>query len=181
MIRIAIVEDESMYSDTLQQYLERYGQEIGEVFQTAVYSDGDEILENYKGQYDIILMDIEMQYMDGMSTAEEIRKSDQKVIIIFITRVAQYAIRGYAVDALDYVLKPVSYFAFTQRLGRAISRMRKRETRYITITSKSGILNVALSDLIWIESRGHRVVYYTVQQQFESTVYSMKELEKKLI
>ena len=46
-----------------------------------------------------------------MSAAEEIRKMDTEVVIIFITNMAQYAIRGYAVDALDYVLKPVSYFA----------------------------------------------------------------------
>ena len=55
--------------------------------------------------------------MDGMSAAEEIRKMDSEVVIIFITNMAQYAIRGYAVDALDYVLKPVSYFAFSQRLN----------------------------------------------------------------
>ena len=66
-----------------------------------------------------------MKFMDGMSAAEEIRKVDTEVVIIFITNMAQYAIRGYAVDALDYVLKPVSYFAFSQRLSRAIGRMKK--------------------------------------------------------
>ena len=66
--------------------------------------------------------------MNGMSAAEEIRKIDTEVVIIFITNVAQYAIRGYAVDALDYVLKPVSYFAFSQGLSSAISRMKRSET-----------------------------------------------------
>lgn len=47
-----------------------------------------------------------------MMAAEEIRKKDTEVIIIFITNSPQYAIKGYAVDALDYVLKPVSYYAF---------------------------------------------------------------------
>ncbi len=75
-------------------------------------------------------MDVEMKFMDGMSAAEEIRKMDTEVVIIFITNMAQYAIRGYAVDALDYVLKPVSYFAFSQRLNRAIGRMKKRDKDY---------------------------------------------------
>ena len=81
---------------------------------------GDEIALGYKAVYDIILMDIEMKFMDGMMAAEEIRKVDTEVIIIFITNSPQYAIKGYAVDALDYVLKPVSYYAFSQRLGRAV-------------------------------------------------------------
>ena len=68
----------------------------------------------------------------GLRAAEEIRKADTEVVIIFITNMAQYAIRGYAVDALDYVLKPVSYFAFSQRLNRAISRMKKREQKVTT-------------------------------------------------
>ena len=87
-----------------------FSKENGEVFNITVYSDGDQIVHKYKSQFDIILMDVEMKFMDGMSAAEEIRKVDTEVVIIFITNMAQYAIRGYAVDALDYVLKPVSYF-----------------------------------------------------------------------
>ena len=78
-----------------------------------------------------------MKFMDGMSAAEEIRKIDTEVVIIFITNMAQYAIRGYAVDALDYVLKPVSYFAFSQRLNRAISRMKKAGNEIIMVNMKA--------------------------------------------
>ena len=80
------------------------------------FTDGDEIAGGYKSVYDIILMDVQMRFMDGMSAAEEIRKVDPEVVIIFITNMSQYAIRGYAVDALDYVLKPVSYFAWSESL-----------------------------------------------------------------
>ncbi len=55
--------------------------------------------------FDIILMDIQMQFMDGMTAAEKIRQMDQKVIIMFITNMIQYAVRGYEVDAMDYVVK----------------------------------------------------------------------------
>ena len=134
MIKIAIVEDEAMYAKQLEEFLHQYEKENGEAFDITIYSDGDQIVNKYQSQYDIILMDVEMKFMDGMSAAEEIRKVDTEVVIIFITNMAQYAIRGYAVDALDYVLKPVSYFAFSQRLSRAIGRMKKRETKMILHT-----------------------------------------------
>ena len=101
----------------------------------AEFSDGDEIALGYKAVYDIILMDIEMKFMDGMMAAEEIRKVDTEVIIIFITNSPQYAIKGYAVDALDYVLKPVSYYAFSQRLGRAVERVARRARHFLQINA----------------------------------------------
>ena len=95
MISIAIVEDEELYAKQLQQFLHQYEKENKEMFDITVYSDGDQIVNKYKSQYDIILMDVEMKFMDGMSAAEEIRKIDTEVVIIFITNMAQYAIRGY--------------------------------------------------------------------------------------
>lgn len=126
-MRVAIVEDDQLCAERIRKYLQTYADESGQNFEITLFSDGDEIVENYRAEYEIILMDIEMQYMDGMTTARKIRGQDQEVVIIFITNMAQYAIQGYEVDAFDYILKPVSYFAFSQRLGRAISRMKKRE------------------------------------------------------
>lgn len=117
MIEIAIVEDEENYRNILQEYLQKYEQEYGEQIHLSVYTDGDEITENYSAKYDIIFMDIEMQFMDGMTAARKIREADKGVIIIFITNMAQYAIQGYEVDALDYVLKPIAYFAFSKKLS----------------------------------------------------------------
>ena len=81
-----------------------------------------------------------MKLMDGMTAAEEIRKLDQDVIIMFITNMTNYAIRGYQVDALDYVLKPVSYFAFSQKLGRAISKMKSSLFPTISLGATRDIL-----------------------------------------
>ena len=106
MIRLALVEDDSVYRSRLREYIEKYSAASGEKFTVTEFSDGDEIALGYKAVYDIILMDIEMKFMDGMMAAEEIRTVDTEVIIIFITNSPQYAIKGYAVDALDYVLKP---------------------------------------------------------------------------
>ena len=173
MISIAIVEDEKMYAQQLEEYLHQYEKDNGELFDITVYADGDQIVNKYKSQFDIILM-------DGMSAAEEIRKIDTEVVIIFITNMAQYAIRGYAVDALDYVLKPVSYFAFSQRLNRAISRMKKRETKMIMVNIKGGTVRLNLANIFYIESQGHTLILHTILGDYE-TSGTMKEMEEKLV
>lgn len=94
MIRIAIVEDEEYYVKQLTGYLEEYQKSESVEFDITVYRDGDAITAEYKAQFDIILMDIQMKFVDGMTAAEEIRKIDSEVVIIFITNMTQYAIRG---------------------------------------------------------------------------------------
>lgn len=179
MIKIAIVEDEHAYAMQLQDYLHQYENETGEVFEISLFSDGDEIVNKYRPIYDIILMDVEMKFMDGMSAAEEIRKVDTEVVIMFITNMPQYAIRGYAVDALDYVLKPVSYFAFSQKLNRAISRMKKRETKTLSISIKGGTVRLDVANIMYIESQGHTLIFHTAGANYE-TSGTMKDMEKEL-
>lgn len=179
MVRIAVVEDESHYTEQLVSYLRQFEQETGHTFDIVTYGDGDGIVNHYRAQFDIILMDIDMKFMDGMSAAEEIRKVDSEVVIIFITNLAQYAIRGYAVDALDYVLKPVSYFAFSQRLNRALTRMKKRETKTLSLSTKGGTMRLDMADIYYIESQGHTMIVRTATGRHE-TYGVMKELEKEL-
>ncbi len=179
MIRIAVVEDEEVYALQLQDYLRRYERENKESFQISLFSDGDKIAYKYKAEYDIILMDVEMKFLDGMSAAEEIRKSDTEVVIIFITNMPQYAIRGYAVDALDYVLKPVSYFAFSQRLNRAIARMKKRENKNILVNIKGGTLRLDVANVYYVESQGHTLNFHTAAGTYEASG-TMRELEETL-
>ena len=179
MIRVAIVEDEASYREQFQEYLKQYEKESGEEIQITIFTDGDEIAGGYKSVFDIILMDVEMRFMDGMSAAEEIRKVDPEVVIIFITNMPQYAIRGYAVDALDYVLKPVSYFAFSQRLDRAIARMKKRVAHYLTVPVKGGVQKLKVSDIYYVESQGHNLIFYANSGEYVSAG-TLKETEETL-
>lgn len=179
MIRIAIVEDEAHYQEQLIAFLKQFEQETGEPMDVIAYGDGDEFVEDFKAQFDIILMDVQMRFMDGMTAAEEIRRMDSEVVIIFITNMAQYAIKGYAVDALDYVLKPISYFQFSQRLNRAIERMKRREEHYITLKIKGGVKRFRISDIYYIESQRHKLLFTTRIGEVE-TVGTMRELEDQL-
>lgn len=179
MFRIAIVEDEDLYVNQLQEYIQTYQQESGNEIHVQIFRDGEDILENYRGEFDIILMDIQMRFMDGMTAAERIREVDGDVVIMFITNMVNYAIKGYEVDALDYVLKPVTYFSFSQKLNRAIGRVKKRERRSITINISSGIQKLEISDIYYIESEGHTLVYCTRRGEFRSRG-KMKEVEETL-
>ena len=90
-------------------------------------------MTDYSADYDLILMDIEMAFLNGMKAAEKIRELDKDVVIIFITNMPQYAIQGYKVNALDYMLKPISYFSFSESMGRALHRVKVQEKEFITI------------------------------------------------
>ncbi len=179
MINIAIVEDEISCVEQLQGFLVQLGDKIGEKFDVTVFNDGEDIVESYKANFDIILLDIQMRFMDGMTAAEEIRKLDPEVVIIFITNLAQYAIRGYEVDALDYIMKPISYFAFSQRLERAITRMKNRAGHYIIVNIKGGIQKLDIEKIYFIETQGHYLIFHT--RNGEYTVHgTLKETEKTL-
>ncbi len=108
MVNIAIVEDEQKHVDILKGYLTRYGNEHNTTFNIKQFGDGMDILDEYDSSFDIVFLDIQMKHLDGMTTAKRIREYDQNVILIFITSTVQYAVQGYQVDALGYVLKPVT-------------------------------------------------------------------------
>ena len=97
MIKIAVAEDEQSCIDTVQQFLSDFSKEKGILFDVHVFRNGEQLVFNYQADYDIILLDIEMPGMDGMTAAEKIRETDKDVIIIFITNMAQYADQGYRV------------------------------------------------------------------------------------
>ena len=179
MVRVAIVEDDPAFMEQLKTYLQQYGLENGTSFQITAFTDGDEIVEKYKAEYDIILMDIQMRFMDGMSAAEEIRRADEEVTIIFITNMPQFAIRGYRVSAMDYIVKPIGYYAFSQSIGRALRHLRSRQDKYLVISVRSGKVKLAVSDIRFIEVFDHDLVFHTLQGDLE-TKGTMNAVEKEL-
>lgn len=179
MIRVAIVEDEASYAETIRNYILKYSNENNMKFEVSLFSDGDEITKDYRPIFDIIFLDVQMKFMDGMETAEYIRKLDKDVILIFITNMAQYAIKGYAVDALSFLLKPVPYFAFSQELMRSLERLKKRNKSFVLIPSKEGVIKLTERNILYIENYKHRLIVHTDNEEY-SFVGTMKEMETKL-
>ncbi len=161
MYRIAIVEDEPGCTAQLRGYLMRYAQETDQQFQIVAFSDGSEILKDYEPCYDVILLDIEMPKVTGMEAAEAIRKVDETVVLVFITNMAQYAIRGYSVGALDFVMKPVSYYSFRMRLARALERADKRRSKEILLGLPDRLQRVGVRDIYYVEIQDHMLHYHT--------------------
>lgn len=168
MIRIALVEDDPAYAEQLLSYLKEYEKESKERISVQTFSDGEDIVTEYRADYDIILMDVEMKFMDGMSAAEEIRKMDTEVVIIFITNMPQYAIQGYKVNALDYILKPISYFSFSESMVRALAKVKAPEKEYITIVLKGGKKKLDVARICYVEVQDHVLIYHTLDGDFET-------------
>ncbi len=180
MTRIAIVEDEAAVREQLAGYVQRYTRQYGTPFEVTEFADGMEILEDYRPQFDIIFLDVEMKHLDGMETARRIRERDGGVLIVFITNMAQYAIRGYAVGALDYVLKPVPYFAFSQQLQKALGQLKKRERHYLAVAVDGGMRRLDAAEIYYLESEGHKVHFYTEKEDFV-VPGTLKNYEEKLV
>ena len=179
MTRIAIVEDEAAVREQLTGYVQRYTRQYGTPFEVSAFASGVEILEEYRPVYDIIFLDVEMPHLDGMETARRIRALDSDVLLIFITNMAQYAIKGYAVGALDYVLKPVPYFAFSQQLQKAVNQLARRVRHYLAVPVDGGMRRLDAAGIYYIESEGHRIHFYTEDGDF-SAPGALKALEEKL-
>lgn len=179
MIRIGVVEDDPRSMQFLLDHLHRYQAENAETFEIRTFADGRDIVAGYKSDFDIVFLDVEMAHLDGFSTAQRIREVDPEVVLIFITNMAQYAIRGYEVDALSYLLKPVPYFAFSQELNRSLERVRKRARSSIMITVDGEMQRIDLAGILYVESIKHRLVVHTLSRQY-SFAGTLKEMEATL-
>ena len=182
MIRIAIVEDEAPVSELLKSYFQRMEEENRELhFSVEIYKNAIVFLEAYKQQFDIVLMDIEMPYMDGMTAAAKLREVDKIVTLIFVTNMAQFAIKGYEVKAYDFIVKPVKYYGFAMKMQAAICEIKKNYTESLGINTQDGMIRIPLRDLIFVESFEHSLIYHYEGGRYVSKGReSLTEVEKKL-
>lgn len=178
-IRIGVVEDDPASCQLVLDYLNRYQQENGEQFTVSVFDDGTRIVEKYTPVYDILLLDIEMSEMDGMAAARRIRERDDKVVIVFITAAPQYAISGYEVRALSYLLKPLPWFAFSQELKKSIDMVRRNGDDSMLIETGNGQMRLNLADILYLESIRHTIVIHTLDGKY-SINGTLKDMEAKL-
>ena len=179
MIKFAIVDDEQLCIEKTVKYIKRFYQEDETAYRINVYRDGMDFLDDYHANFDIVLMDIEMNYLDGMKTAEKLRQIDSDVILIFMTKMAQYAARGYDVDAIGYMVKPVDYFSFQLKLKKALSILEQKKTVSFVISDKYQKKIISSKVIFYIEVEKHKVLLYTGSGEYESWG-SLKEYYEKL-
>ena len=179
MIRVAIIEDEAQQQRVLKDYLSRFEAETGNICQVTCFSSGIDFLENYHSDQDLLLLDIEMPVMDGLAVARDIRKMDDSVLIIFVTNMAQYAIHGYEVDALDYMVKPVDYYPFAVRINRAARMVRENMGSSLLLPFEGEKRRIPVKDILYVEVQSHTLVFYTYHGKSVMTG-TMKEVERQL-
>ncbi|MDH8677019.1 LytTR family DNA-binding domain-containing protein [Fusibacter bizertensis] len=174
---MAIVDDDVIIQNKLKQYIKEYEKEKKEKFYISIYSDAFDIVEQYNGLYDIIFMDIQMEKMDGLTAAERIRAVDKNVIIIFVTNMSGYAIQGYKVDALSYVVKPIVYVDFVQQLDKAVNRIALSKSAFLLVTVNSEIIRLDITKICYMESIEHKV-YIHLEDETISIYNSLSNLEQ---
>ncbi|KFJ08178.1 LytR/AlgR family response regulator transcription factor [Bifidobacterium tsurumiense] len=164
MLNIAVVEDDIVSAQIVHEHIQRYAREHDESILCKTFPDGSLFIEQFEQQFDLILLDIEMPHMNGMDVAHEVRSIDDDVVLIFITNMAQYAIQGYSVRALSYLLKPVNYYAFAMELEQAVQLITKRraiQKRSIILSVERQTVRLGLDEIRYVESRLHNLIIHT--------------------
>lgn len=159
-MKIAVCEDEKIYSDKLVELLEKYFEKCNEKAEITVFTDGIPLLEVYKnkGAFDLIFLDIQLENTDGLDIAMKLREMDNKVTLVFVTGFENRAVEGYSVKAFDYIVKSSLESRFDDVLGRF---MRTSRENTISVTLIDGTLEIiSCDDIDFIESDGRGTAVY---------------------
>lgn len=180
LIHVAIVEDVSETVEQFRKFFRRLSEEQPEyTFCLSSFCTADAFLAAYQPMYDLIMMDIEMPGTNGMDASYQLRKMDASVALMFVTNMAQFAVKGYEVDAFDFVVKPVTYPNFKMKMQRILLKLSRRATKSILLNLPEGARRILPSEILYIEVSGHDVVYHTCHGTY--TAYgTLKAVEASL-
>ncbi|MCD8023792.1 MAG: LytTR family DNA-binding domain-containing protein [Lachnospiraceae bacterium] len=179
MLRAAVVEDEREERLQLVSYLKRYGNEQNLEISVEEFSDGSQLVEEYSFNFDVLFLDIEMKNLNGLDTAREIRRRDPDVLLLFVTNLAQYAIEGYEVEALDFIVKPFSYPSFCLRMDKIQKRLKLQAVNLMQFRSGKGTVFLNTRDILYAETMNKKTVLHTAGETLTCSE-TMNELQEKL-
>ena len=185
MIKIAIVEDERKDVDRIKRFILQFSEDENLAFSIECFKQGINFIEDYNPDYDIIFMDIDMPNMSGLETAKRLRRLDSTVCLIFVTNMAQYAINGYEVDALDFMVKPVEYSLFCAKMKRALASIKKhkeRRNRQIVLREGKTRRRIDVKNVIYVEVYKHDLIYHLTNGDItvKGTMYQIEDDYRKL-
>ena len=179
MLLIAIVDDERSDSSALKALVDTYFQQNRQAYMIHVFNGALDFIRSTEN-HDIVFMDIRMDKLDGLEVARIMRKINTDSVLIFVTHMAQLAIKGYEVDALDYVLKPVNYYQFCTKLSRAVQRVQRRRGGQVVLQLAGGGMQVlSTGDIYYLETHDRLLWYHTTKGEF-SVRASLASAEKQL-
>ena len=179
-MKIAIVEDQKSEQEKLSHYIQHFCHREQIAVEICCFNDGLDISSDYQKCFDVIYLDVEMKIMDGMTTAKKIRSVDKDVLIVFVTNHSQVAIQGYSVEAIDFLLKPLSNFVFEEHFKKILRKLPKPEDEpYLYVKSKASRLKIAQKDIYYIESQGHQLHIHT-KSGLTTTNNALKNIEPLL-
>lgn len=179
LMKIAIVEDNQNDINRLKECIEQYSSERKTVFNIVAFKDPIAFVNGFCCDFDIIFFDIEMPGMNGIETARKIRERDDSVVIVFVTNLGQYAIEGYSVNAVDFILKPVNIFSFKLKFERILFRVETSSEESFLIRAEGKMLKILIKDLDYIEVFGHYLNYCVNGEQIQE-YNTLKSVEEKL-
>lgn len=177
--KIAICDDLESDRDYLKDLLNKWANDYSHLLNVYTFSSAESFLFHYEEtkDYDILLLDIEMGLMDGVSMAKKIRQDNDVVQIIFITGYSDYIAEGYEVNALHYLMKPVKEEKFFSVLERAIEKISKNDV-VLNMDSVNGMVRVPIYQIRFAEVFGN---YVTIHANDEVVVkMTLNEIEKLL-
>ncbi len=181
MVRIAIVEDDQAQAVQLENAIRQYSADYDLPLKITQFHNAMAFLGNYSAEFDLIFMDIMMPMMNGMDAARALREKDDKVMLIFVTNMQQFAIQGYEVGAFDFIVKPVAYGEFRIKFTRALTRLQTlRQQAHIRLKTEDGFVKLLPRQIRYVEVQSHHCIYHTTDgdyRQYQTMKSAQAQLE----
>lgn len=180
MLNIAIVDDEDVQALLLSKMANKWSFKNNKPTTIKLFSNSESFYFAWceDKSFDILLLDIQMKGMNGIELAKEIRKSDDKLCIIFITGLSDYISVGYDVSALQYLIKPVDDKKLFYCLDKAYGRISKEQSSII-VNIEGENVRILQSEIVSAEAFGHYIRLETLKSAYEIKM-NISELEKAL-
>lgn len=181
MVRIAVCDDNTRFAGELEEMVRREAAEAGIGVETEAYSDGDMLVADMeKGyRYDLIFLDIEMERVDGINAARQIRRIERSALFIYVSGYEQYLKELFEVEPFRFLSKPVDGVKFRKYFLEACARIGETEAYYRFSFNKE-VRKAAVRDIVYFESRNRVVHIFMADGSAECFYGRLNAVEKEL-